>query len=227
MQVGGLTPLTTTDFPGCLAAVVFCQGCPWNCGYCHNPHLIPPVAPTPLDWEDVLAFLKRRVGLLDGVVFSGGEPTLQAGLAEAIREVRGLGFRIGLHSASSYPERFAEVLPLLDWVGFDVKGLFADYAAITGVPGSGAKARAGLLRLLESGVAYEVRTTVHPRFHSEEALLSLSRELQDLGVQDYVLQEFRSQGCVAPQLCDGANRLIPGIVERIAPFFPSFTVRRA
>ncbi len=227
MQVGGLTPLTTTDFPGCLAAVVFCQGCPWDCGYCQNPHLIPPQAPAPLVWEDVLAFLKRRVGLLDGVVFSGGEPTLQSGLAEAIREVRGMGFRIGLHSASPYPDRFAEVLPLLDWVGFDVKALFADYAQVTGVPESGAKARAGLLRLLESGIAYEVRTTVHPLLHSEDALLSLARELHGLGVQNYVLQEFRLQGCATPQLCNATVALTPSLVERISPLFENFTLRRA
>ena len=118
LRVGGLTPLSTTDWPGMLAAVVFCQGCPWRCGYCHNPDLIPARGDHEIPWEDVLAFLRRRQGLLDGVVFSGGEPTAQAGLADAMREVRALGFKIGLHTGGMYPQRLAAVLPLVDWVGW-------------------------------------------------------------------------------------------------------------
>lgn len=103
LEIGGLTPLTTIDFPGRLAAVVFCQGCPWRCGYCQNAHLIPPSAEKRVPWADVLAFLERRRGLLEGVVFSGGEPTLQAGLPEALRQVRDLGFATGLHTAGPSP----------------------------------------------------------------------------------------------------------------------------
>ncbi|MEK7361688.1 MAG: anaerobic ribonucleoside-triphosphate reductase activating protein, partial [Pseudomonadota bacterium] len=134
LQIGGLTPLSATDYPGELAAVVYCQGCPWRCGYCHNPHLLPGRAPGAIAWSEVLAFLGRRRGLLDAVVFSGGEPTAQPGLARAMRETKRLGYRIGLHSAGIYPRRFAEVLPLVDWVGFDAKAPFdAAYERITGV----------------------------------------------------------------------------------------------
>lgn len=178
-------------------------------------------------WADVTSFLKRRVGLLEGVVFSGGEPTLQAGLPDAIREVRALGFQTGLHSASPYPEKLADTLPLLDWVGFDVKAPFAEYQALTGVPGSGEKARAGLLRLLDSGVAYEVRTTVHPHLLGPDALLRLARELSELGVQRYVLQEFRPQGCTTPALCSSGALLTADLIAHITPLFPDFTVRRA
>ena len=79
LRIGGLTPLSTTDYPGQLAAAVFCQGCPWRCGYCHNPHLIPATVKQGIDWVEVMRFLERRRGLLDAVVFSGGEPTLQPG----------------------------------------------------------------------------------------------------------------------------------------------------
>ncbi|PKO61543.1 MAG: anaerobic ribonucleoside-triphosphate reductase activating protein, partial [Betaproteobacteria bacterium HGW-Betaproteobacteria-17] len=142
LHVGGLTPLSTTDWPGMLAAVVFCQGCPWRCGYCHNPDLIPARGDHEIPWEDVLAFLRRRRGLLDGVVFSGGEPTAQAGLLDAMREVRELGFKIGLHTGGMYPQRLAAVLPLVDWVGLDVKAPFADYPRVTSVTGSGERAHA-------------------------------------------------------------------------------------
>lgn len=228
LLVGGITPLTSTDFPGCLAAVIFCQGCPWQCGYCQNTHLIPPRAEHLVPWQEVLKFLKRRQGLLDAVVFSGGEPTLQTALPEAIDEVRALGFRIGLHSAAPYPGQFKAILPLLDWVGLDIKAPFDRYEAITGVPGSGEKAREGLALLLESGVDYEVRTTVHARLHGAADLLRLADELQSHGVENYVLQEFRAQGCRNAELCAPTPSLLsPQLTIEISQRFKKFTLRQA
>jgi pyruvate formate lyase activating enzyme len=161
LVVGGLTPLSTADYPKHLSAVVFCQGCPWRCGYCHNPHLLPAERSGQIAWSNVLSFLDRRRGLLDAVVFSGGEPLAQSGLADAMHAARSMGFKIGLHTGGAYPERFAEVLPLVDWVGFDIKARFAEYRRITAVPGSGDRALASAMLLLGSGVEHEFRTTVH------------------------------------------------------------------
>jgi len=158
LRIGGLTPLSLSDWPGQLAAVVFCQGCPWRCGYCHNPHLIPPRAVTSLEWDDVLAFLERRRGLLDAVVFSGGEPTLQPSLRQAMEEVKGMGYLIGLHTAGIVPRRLAEVLPLLDWVGMDVKAPFEEHERVTGKRGSASRARASRELIRASGVACEFHT---------------------------------------------------------------------
>ncbi|WP_310446726.1 anaerobic ribonucleoside-triphosphate reductase activating protein [Thiobacillus sp.] len=195
LRVGGLTPLSASDWPGMLAAVVFCQGCPWRCGYCHNPGLIPARGENEIPWDDVLSFLRRRQGLLDGVVFSGGEPTLQPELADAMRAVRALGFKVGLHTGGAYPRRLAEVLPLVDWVGLDAKAAFADYARITGVPGSGVSALASLEQVLASGVAHEIRTTVHPALLSDADVVGLAGALSAHGVKRHVIQAFRSQGC--------------------------------
>ncbi len=195
LRVGGLTKLSTCDWPGELVATIFCQGCPWVCGYCHNPHLIPPTSEATIPWAEVMDFLASRRGLLDGVVFSGGEPTLQAALPEAMRAVRALGFRIGLHSAGPYPGRLAQVLPLVDWIGFDVKAAFGEYQRVTGVAGSGAKGKASLLHVLKSGVACDIRTTVHDRLLDEAALLRLTGELEVLGVPAHRLQPFRATGC--------------------------------
>lgn len=200
LRVGGLTPLSTADWPGMLAAVVFCQGCPWRCNYCHNPHLIPPRGDTEIPWDEVLAFLHRRQGLLDGVVFSGGEPTLQPGLAEAMRAVRALGFKVGLHTGGAYPRRLAEVLSLVDWVGLDAKAPFAEYPRITGVAGSGVPAMASLEHVLASGVAHEIRTTVHPTLLSHADVACLAQELSARGVTRHVIQAFRSQGCADARL---------------------------
>jgi pyruvate formate lyase activating enzyme len=202
LRVGGLTPLSTTDWPGMLAAVVFCQGCPWRCRYCHNPHLIPPRSDGEIPWDDVLAFLHRRRGLLDGVVFSGGEPTLQPELADAMREVRALGFKVGLHTGGAYPRRLAELLPLVDWVGLDAKAPFADYARITGVAGSGDPALASLDAVLASGVEHEIRTTVHPALLADAEVADLAQALSARGVTRHVIQAFRSQGCADAVLID-------------------------
>lgn len=206
LRVGGLTPLSTTDWPGMLAAVVFCQGCPWRCRYCHNPHLIPPRSDSEIPWDDVLAFLRRRQGLLDGVVFSGGEPTLQPELADAMRDVRALGFKVGLHTGGAYPRRLAEVLPLVDWVGLDAKAPFADYARITGVAGSGDPALASLDAVLASGVEHEIRTTVHPALLADAEVVDLAHALSARGVKRHVIQAFRSQGCVDAALVQDARR---------------------
>jgi pyruvate formate lyase activating enzyme len=189
-------PFSSSDWPGQLVAVVFVQGCPWRCSYCHNTSLQPK--PRRGDgerdgaaWRSVLEVLERRVGLLDGVVFSGGEPTLDPGLATAIAAVRALGFKVGLHSAGLDPDRLKALLPQVDWVGLDVKTGFADYGAVTGVPRSGDAARRSLTQLLASGVAHELRTTYHPALIGDAALLALARCLAHAGASDWVLQAWQ------------------------------------
>jgi pyruvate formate lyase activating enzyme len=190
-RIGGLTRLSSCDWPGELVATVFCQGCSWRCPYCHNADLQPATAGS-IAWADVLAFLKERVGLLDGVVFSGGEPLLQSALGEVITAVRALGFKIGLHTGGAVPSRFADVLAHCDWIGFDVKAPFAEYPAITGSPSSGDDAHDALKILLARGTPHEIRTTVHPRLIPGERLIRLSRDLAALGIGEWILQPFRA-----------------------------------
>lgn len=228
LKVGGLTAFSATDYPGKLAAVVFVQGCPWRCGYCHNPHLQGRGAPAAMPWPAVLALLRRRVGLVDAVVFSGGEPTTDPALARAIAEVRALGFAVGLHTACVYPRRLASVLPLLDWVGFDIKAPFARYQRITGVAGSGEQARLCAGLILASGVAYECRTTIHPSLLAQDEVLDLAATLAGLGVRNYALQVFRANGCADPALNGAATAGYPdqGALAAIGALFERFTLRR-
>ncbi len=231
LRVGGYTPFTTIDYPGRLAAVIFCQGCPWRCGYCHNPHLLPrkgEEASGDRDrWQQIQDFLERRRGLLEAVVWSGGEPTVQAGLETAMRDVGAMGFGLALHTAGPDPRRLARILPLLDWVALDVKAPFADYERITSVAGSGLKARQSALEVLRWGGAYEMRTTVHPSQWTVDALWSLARELSELGVSHYALQRFRPQGCADPGLRAATVPDFPprDLCDRIGELFPSFTLR--
>ncbi len=191
IRVGGFEGLSLCDWPGEIVATVFCQGCPWDCSYCHNPGLLPAVGEHELPWPEILAFLETRRGLLDGLVFSGGEPTLQRGLADAMAQVRAMGFRIGLHTGGAYPRRLAEVLPMVDWVGLDIKSAFADYERITRVSGSGSKARQSFELLLASQVDYELRTTVSPDFFDAAALAGLTDDLGRFGATNHKLQECR------------------------------------
>jgi pyruvate formate lyase activating enzyme len=219
LRLGGMTPLTTIDFPGRLAAVFYCQGCPWRCGYCHNPGLLDATAPPALPWDQALQFLHGRRGLLDGVVFSGGEPALQAALPAAVEAVRGLGLQTALHTGGMYPGRLAALLPRLNWVGLDIKALPQRYDAITATPGSGARAWAALDAMLAHGIDHECRTTWHAGLFGVDELLELARALAARGVRHWALQECRVHG--AP-----AWALAPAHRQQLAALFSGFTLRR-
>jgi len=200
LVVAGLNRLSVTDWPGRRVATVLTQGCPWHCGYCHHPALCAVAAhgtPPPGDavpWSEVVAFLAPRRRLLDGVVFSGGEPTLHPGLLGAIDDVRGLGLDVGLHTAGPWPARLARLLPFVDWVGLDIKHLPSRYPVVTGTIPSGRRAFEALAVLLRSGVDHEVRTTVDPSVHSRTELLALGTHLRRLGVREWVIQEAVPDG---------------------------------
>jgi anaerobic ribonucleoside-triphosphate reductase activating protein len=174
-----------------------------------------------------MRLLRRRIGLIDAVVFSGGEPTIDPALADAMREVRALGFLVGLHTAGMYPRRLLEVLPLLDWVGFDVKATPDGYDRVTRIAGSAAPAMDSARAVLASGVACEFRSTVHPALHKPDDLLRLAQSLSAMGVRDYVLQRFRRTGCADAQLnaADTTGSITPELLARIAALFERFSVR--
>lgn len=194
IRIGGMTPLTTIDFPGQLAAVLYLQGCPWRCSYCHNPELLPSRGDQIVAWSAVEEFLQRRRGLLDAVVFSGGEPTAQPALGAAVQQVKAMGFRVGMHTGGMYPTRLKQVLPWLDWVGLDIKAPAIHYDRVTGRPGSATPVYCSLQHLLDSGVAYECRTTWEPGLFPLADLHSLAQQLIDLGVSHWSLQQCRSNG---------------------------------
>jgi pyruvate formate lyase activating enzyme len=173
-------------------------------------------------WREILRFLESRKGLLDAVVFSGGEPTLQPALFDAVQNVRELGFRVGLHTAGMAMKRFAALLPWIDWVGFDVKASFDVYSRITGAEQSGDQALASLRLLLASKVAYEVRTTVHPALLTSEDLLELQAALLSLGVTHYTIQHARTPAQQAqrlPSLFETSRLILPsGYGDKFARF---------
>ncbi len=221
--IGGLERLSLVDWPGELAAVIFCQGCGWDCRYCHNPHLIPFDRRGDFEWQTVLDWLKTRCGLLDGVVFSGGEATLQPGLLAALKEVRALGFRTALHTGGPMPSRMTMILPYLDWVGFDFKAPWGRYAKVTGSD-QGRMAQESFDHLIASGVACEIRTTWHPALLTPDDLLEMAATLREAGVRQWVIQRFRPDGCEDQALC-GQPPGDPPVEELLAAGGPDLIVR--
>jgi len=227
-RVGGIVPFSTVDYPGQLCAVVFLQGCPWRCGYCHNPHLLDRSGADE-GWDRVRLLLARRKGLVDAVVFSGGEPTADPALCGAIEEVRAAGFGVGLHTGGAYPRRLRRVLHAVDWIGLDVKAPFGRYDAVTGVAGSGERARASAAAVLEGARDYEMRTTYHPAVIGEGDVLDLARSLAGMGARRFALQEFRADGCADAALrgVSRATRPSAALLAELDSLFPRFTYRNA
>lgn len=230
LRVGGLVPFTQIDFPGRFSAVVFVQGCPWRCAYCHNPHLQARDAVPERPWADVLEFLARRAGLLDAVVFSGGEPTIDPALPRAIGDVRALGLRVGLHSAGMAPRRLAALLRGVDWVGLDVKAPLDDvprHDLVTGVLGGVPKVRESVQAVLRSGAKHEFRTTAHPALLDDAALLRIGGSLASMGARAFAVQVARpvaSAGSSLPMVA--RSYPAPETLDRLADLFESFVVRR-
>jgi pyruvate formate lyase activating enzyme len=228
LSIAGLTRFSGSDWPDRLVATVFLQGCPWDCVYCHNPDLIDSHSAGTITWREVLAFLEQRRGQLDGVVFSGGEPTMQTALLPAIDDARRLGLRVGLHTGGAFPQRLDAALPAIDWVGLDIKASAADYATITQRRGSGIHAWRSLRLVLDAAraragsdhpLAYEVRTTVDPRLTDADRLRLLGEQLLAEGVRWWALQRARDVGTRPDAATVPATATTDDLVEMIAAEF--------
>ena len=148
---------------------------------------------TNIVWNKFLDFLGTRKGILDAVVFSGGEPLVQKELKNAINDVKALGYEIGLHTGGYRPNHFREIIELVDWVGFDIKApLEADrYKEVTGGIADVEKVKESLQILVDSKKHFECRTTCDPRFLTVDDLYKIADTLKGLGVKEYYLQKYR------------------------------------
>ncbi len=193
LVIGGMAAFSTVDYPLHLAATLFLQGCPWRCHYCHNPHLIPlKTDDEKLTWQQVKRHLEGRQGLLDGVVFSGGEPTIQKALLPALQQTREMGFRNGLHTGAPHLGLLRPLLPWLDWVGLDIKAMPSDYEIITTNRHAGSESWAAIDELQKANVDFECRMTWHRALHSTGEVIEIGEKLSELGVKSFAVQVARS-----------------------------------
>ena len=227
--VGGVEKFSAVDFPGTLSAVVFMQGCPWKCPFCHNASIRPILKENDFSWEKFVDFLRRRVGRLDAVTFSGGEPLVQDCLYDAISEVKDLGFKIGLHTGGYRPDHLAKVLPLIDWVGLDIKAPFDEekYQAIIGVNHL-KKVQESLDLLLKWGGDFECRTTCDPRFLTIDDLYSIAQTLKEKKVKKYFLQKYRPVETDKTSTDDMCEALVSdkNLLQYLQDNFRDFEVRK-
>jgi len=183
--------LTLVDFPGLVAATVFTQGCNFRCGYCHNPELVlPQFFKAPLSPETVLDYLNDRRGKLEGVVITGGEPTLQTGLVDFIVRIKEMGFAVKLDTNGSHPEVLLSLLGLnlLDYIAMDIKSSFSKYNLVTGVACETTKIQESVDLIIKSGIPCQFRTTLVKEFCSKEDLCDIQLLMRQ--ADHYVLQPF-------------------------------------
>lgn len=217
MKIAGLHKCSTVDYPGRLAAVVFTPGCNMRCGFCHNAALLAdPDAPGTQHWDpaDVLALLARRRKLLDGVVISGGEPTLQPRLVEFVRPLRALGFQVKLDTNGTRPGVVRALLEagLLDYVAMDIKAPPERYAEVCAAPVDLAAVNQTVRLLRSAQVPVEFRTTLAPGLTLQD-IEAMARWIA--GAQRYVVQQYRPPGAVA---ADAAPEFVRRAVEVARPW---------
>ena len=193
MRIHGFQKTTLLDYPGHVAATVFVGGCNFRCPFCHNGQLVLDAAGQPvIPEEEVLAYLKKRRGVLEGVCITGGEPTLQEDLVVFIRSLKDLGYLVKLDTNGYRPEVLGYLLQegLLNYVAMDIKATSKKYSLAAGMSAFQFEQIMESIRLLMKGmVPYEFRTTVVKGIHVAEDFEEIGKMLQ--GCSSYYLQGFR------------------------------------
>ncbi len=194
MRFAALQPFSMVNWPGRLAAVAFTTGCNLRCRYCHNPALATGRAEAGITEEAVIAHLRRRRGQLDGLVVTGGEPTLQPGLGAFLARVRQEGFRVKLDTNGTRPALVGALLDagLVDFLALDLKTAPGAGAWLTGCPGQAEAARRCLRLALAAGVDHELRTTLVAPVHDPAALRAMAEVAR--GARRWAFQPFRPGG---------------------------------
>lgn len=203
MIIGGLEKLTLLDYPDHLAAIIFTQGCNFRCHFCYNPMLVLPQTGgdeknkkekgfSPLSTEDLFLFLKERYGRLEGVVITGGEPTLHPDLPAFIKQIKDIGYLVKLDTNGTNPEMLAELIreKLIDYVAMDLKAPLDKYEKTVSVKLDWDNIKKSVKIISESGLPYEFRTTVVPGLLVKEDFHKMGEMIK--GLDKWYLQNFKS-----------------------------------
>ncbi len=200
MNIGGLQPVTASDFPGRMAAVIFTQGCNFRCPFCHNSGLLPADTDRLIPLDTVFSLLQRRQKLLGGVVISGGEPCLQDNLADFCAEIKEMGFAVKLDTNGSRPDVIRDLLSrrLLDFIAMDIKAPLHRLAELTGTETDTGEIRKSISLIAGGGVDHLFRTTdVTPLLSAND-----HQEIKELVPpgSPHIVQPFVAAHALSPQL---------------------------
>ena len=193
MQICGLQKTTLLDYPGRVAATIFTFGCNFRCPYCHNMNLVEPeYKPEILSRGEILSFLRKRAGVLEGVCITGGEPTINPELVEFIREIKELGYCVKLDTNGTNPGMIRELIEegLIDYAAMDIKTGFSDYERVAGVSRPDIESISQSIELLINGdFPYEFRTTLCRQYHTPQIMEEIGSMIR--ASKSYYLQSFR------------------------------------
>lgn len=228
MLIQGLQKLTLLDFPSHVACTVFLGGCDFRCPFCHNSSLIAG-GEAVMDEEELLKFLKKRQGLLDGVAFTGGEPLLRRDLAPLLEKIRALGFAVKMDTNGNHPDVLKALVGegLIDYVAMDIKNAPEKYAATIGLDTFDISAVGESLAFLKTGVVdYELRTTAVAEYHTDEDFHAMGKWIE--GAKRYFIQCYTQRDSV---LCPGLTAPSEEDLRRwcdiVRPFVGEAAVRGA
>ena len=227
MDIQGLQKMTLLDYPGRVACTVFLGGCDLRCPFCHNGGLVLGPMPAELDSEDLLAFLKKRRGLLDGVCVTGGEPLLRPDLPELLSQIKALGYPVKLDTNGGRPARLRALAErgLVDYVAMDVKNSPGRYGETAGTPGLDlAPLRESVSFLLQGTVDYEFRTTVVREFHDADSFKAIGPWIA--GAKRYFLQSFVDRDTVLQEgLHPWDGETLEGFADLVRPYVQQVELR--
>ncbi|RLF47277.1 MAG: anaerobic ribonucleoside-triphosphate reductase activating protein [Thermoplasmata archaeon] len=191
MRIGGFQKISLIDYPRKISSVIFTCGCNFRCPYCHNPELVmSEIFPEPVNEKDIFSFLKEKKEKVDGVVITGGEPTIHPDLPRFMEKVKKMGYSIKLDTNGSNPEMLGRIIKygLVDYIAMDIKAPLTKYSKITRTNVDIEKIARSIQLIFESGIEYEFRTTVVKELLSIEDILDIGSMIR--GAKLYVLQRF-------------------------------------
>lgn len=199
MIFGGLEKFTLIDYPGKTASMVYTIGCNFRCPYCHNPELVEESVEKTFSEDEIFKFLDNRKGLLDGVVITGGEPTIHKDLPAFIKKLKKRGFLVKLDSNGTNPEMLSKLIKakLVDYIAMDIKSPLAKYSKTVAHPVDTGAIRRSIKLLMKSSIPYEFRTTLVKALVTPEDLEEIGREIK--GATRYYLQKFIPIKILNPQ----------------------------
>jgi pyruvate formate lyase activating enzyme len=204
MLISGVQKFTMLDYPDKIAAIVFTPGCNMRCGFCHNKEFVLPeeikeLQPSFIPQQAILNFLKNRKGKLDGLVISGGEPTVQPDLKDFIKEVRKMGFLVKLDTNGNLSDILKDLVneKLVDYVAMDVKTTLENYTDLVGDMANPDEMSKSINFLKQGSVSYEFRTTIIDGIHPIDIIKKMAKLLE--GSDKLYLQKFRPETTLDPK----------------------------
>ncbi len=228
VRICGLNKTTLLDYPGHVAATVFLGGCNFRCPFCQNGDLVlKPEGQPAIEKEAVMAFLRKRKGVLTGVCITGGEPTIERGLEELIEEIKDIGYLLKLDTNGYCPEVIRKLTEkgLVDYIAMDIKNDLKKYGGTVGIQGIDAGRIMDSIRWIINGKTdYEFRTTVVKELHGREDMSAIGKAIK--GAKAYFLQGYQeSGGVIAPGFHAYGKEEMEELAEWVRPFVPNVQLR--